>query len=862
MTRCSALETLRTTFMLICFVSVEVAFGQAQDPSNEESEKESVVSVLELNDDSDQPSNLLSSDAQYGVSEIQKMWGSTDATLEGELLQDQTQSVLDSVANEFDAGEPEILLRGPLHEAFAETHQADPQPNPIVDATPPEAINEVPPEFKPEGSNVQWIPGYWAWDNAQDDFIWISGIWRDVPSNRRWVPGYWEPVESGHRWVAGLWAGLEQQDLNYLPTPPPSIDQGPSVASPSADYFYCPGNWEYRNNRYVWRTGHWQPRVANWIWIPAKYIWTPRGCIYRPGYWDREFDVRGTLFAPVHFRQPNFLATGFSFQPNYCINTGADFFVHLFIRPSCNHYFFGNWYGPNFVNTGFRPWINPRSHYRSYDPLFAHYNCPRFQYGNQLLVNWVSIQHRHYHRNRNFRPQNTLQAQINFVQSTRNQRHHDFIKRANLADRYDDIVRGRVAAEKARRKSHRNHSNQRIGNPNLKRNYVRTNQVDRHRHRVNELAQREIKNARRAGEKRKSSNSSNSDKRLAHQKQTKKPNQARKRANQVVNQSDKKGGINRGIAKQGPPARGRDIVRANKVALPQTRIPKSANRIDLAQSNESTRGQIAKAEREQAKAIRKRELAQKVNAAKQQAEIEREQREVARNLSRQQRLQRATQNKQKLEREKQQRLANRNLNPSQTKNLADSVNRSNQVKRNNLTPTKNQNRPLATQKAVEAQRQRERQKRASAELVKRTADIKNSQTSDSSQQRKLQRQREQAVKAQAAAQKRTELQAKITSGKLQRDAERVAAQRRIQQKAQADAQRRAREKSQRDAERRAAQKRTQQKAQADAQRRALEKSQRDAQRNAANQARRAAEAARKRQREREQAARRAQRKKK
>ena len=32
------------------------------------------------------------------------------------------------------------------------------------------------PEVKPEGENVEWIPGYWAWDDAEERYIWISGV--------------------------------------------------------------------------------------------------------------------------------------------------------------------------------------------------------------------------------------------------------------------------------------------------------------------------------------------------------------------------------------------------------------------------------------------------------------------------------------------------------------------------------------------------------------------------------------------------------------------------------------------------------------------------------------------------------------
>ena len=58
----------------------------------------------------------------------------------------------------------EVLTRGPVHEAFAETVTFDPEPGMIAPGTPPPAIEEVPPEIRPEGENIAWIPGYWARD--------------------------------------------------------------------------------------------------------------------------------------------------------------------------------------------------------------------------------------------------------------------------------------------------------------------------------------------------------------------------------------------------------------------------------------------------------------------------------------------------------------------------------------------------------------------------------------------------------------------------------------------------------------------------------------------------------------------------
>ena len=90
----------------------------------------------------------------------------------------------------------QVLTRGPVHEAFAETVTYDPEPGVIVPKAPPAAIEEVPPEQRLEGANVAWIPGYWAWDDERKDFLWVSGIWRDLPPGRQWVPGYWGQVRA------------------------------------------------------------------------------------------------------------------------------------------------------------------------------------------------------------------------------------------------------------------------------------------------------------------------------------------------------------------------------------------------------------------------------------------------------------------------------------------------------------------------------------------------------------------------------------------------------------------------------------------------------------------------------------------
>ena len=78
------------------------------------------------------------------------------------------------------------LTRGPIHEAFGQPIVLNPQPAPVNAMAPPQPVEELPPDQKPAGDNVVWIPGYWQADDEAKDFIWVSGIWR---RSRRDKPG-------------------------------------------------------------------------------------------------------------------------------------------------------------------------------------------------------------------------------------------------------------------------------------------------------------------------------------------------------------------------------------------------------------------------------------------------------------------------------------------------------------------------------------------------------------------------------------------------------------------------------------------------------------------------------------------------
>jgi YXWGXW repeat-containing protein len=265
----------------------------------------------------------------------------------------------------------EVLTRGPIHEAFAEPLTVNPRPNPIIHRKPPAAIEEIPPDQKPEGTHIQWIPGYFAWDETGNDYIWISGLWRATPPGRQWMPGHWVAEGEGWQWVSGYWAADGQEEVEYLPPPPPSIDTGPSAEAPDADSLYTPGTWVYQDSRYLWRPGFWFRARPDWFYNPARYTYTPAGYIFSDGYWDYPLQSRGMLFAPARFSQGVWGTPGWNYQPRYAIGFQG-LLNSLFVHPAYNRYYFGDYYGPGYSQQGFLPWFNYSPGRNTPDPLYSY----------------------------------------------------------------------------------------------------------------------------------------------------------------------------------------------------------------------------------------------------------------------------------------------------------------------------------------------------------------------------------------------------------------------------------------------------------------------------------------------------------
>jgi hypothetical protein len=302
----------------------------------------------------------------------------------------------------------QVLTRGPVHEAFAETVTFDPQPGIVVPKAPPAAIEEVPPEQRPAGDNVAWIPGYWGWDDERTDFLWVSGIWRSLPPDRQWVPGYWGKAAQGFQWTSGYWADAAVSNVAHLPEPPATVEAGPNITAPSPDDTWLPGCWVWQNARYAWRPGFWATVQPNWVWVPAHYVWAARGYVFVDGYWDYSIDRRGVLFAPVCFSAGVYGRRGFSYSPTMAIDLGV-FASHLFLRPQYQQYYFGDYYAANYQSAGFYPAYSYNSGRFGYDPIFAHERWQHRQDSGWAQRQQADFQNRRDHEN--MRPPRTWAAQ-------------------------------------------------------------------------------------------------------------------------------------------------------------------------------------------------------------------------------------------------------------------------------------------------------------------------------------------------------------------------------------------------------------------------------------------------------------------
>ncbi len=302
-----------------------------------------------------------------------------------------------------------VLTRGPVHEAFAETVTFDPEPGIVVTMAPPNPIDEVPPDQRPEGADVTWIPGYTAWDDERNDYLWVSGVWRAPPPGRQWMSGYWGRTQQGFQWTSGYWADAEMNEVEYLPEPPETVEVGPGMPAFSSDQSWIPGSWIWHQGRYAWRPGYWVTVQSDWDWIPAHYTWTPRGYVFVDGYWDYDVGRRGVLFAPIYFDAGVYRRSGYYYSPSTVISLDV-FSDHLFVRPRYNHYYFGDYYDASYQGAGFYSRLAFQSSRRGYDPIYVHQRWRHRQDPAWEVRLDTDFRHRREHIEA--RPPRTFRAQI------------------------------------------------------------------------------------------------------------------------------------------------------------------------------------------------------------------------------------------------------------------------------------------------------------------------------------------------------------------------------------------------------------------------------------------------------------------
>lgn len=260
-------------------------------------------------------------------------------------------------ADELPAGS-EVLARGPVHEAFAKPVTMDPHAPVVVPQQPPEALQEMPPAEKPAGADIVWVPGYWARDVDRNDFIWVSGCWRNAPPQTYWVPGHWLQSGNGWQWIAGFWKPItvQPQQIEYLSAPPAAVEVEPPGSPPSPDLLWAPGCWYWSGGRYTLRHGYWISQQVGWVWVPSHYVWTPRGYIFSPGHWDYDLDNGGVLFTPAYFLSTVRIRAGFVFSPGICVDLGM-LRLNLFAYPRYRHYYFGDYYDDAYLRVGIYPLV-------------------------------------------------------------------------------------------------------------------------------------------------------------------------------------------------------------------------------------------------------------------------------------------------------------------------------------------------------------------------------------------------------------------------------------------------------------------------------------------------------------------------
>ena len=153
----------------------------------------------------------------------------------------------------------------------------------------------------------------------------------------------------GWQWVPGFWADEDEDELEYLPPPPPSLDAGPSTPAPGRDSVYVPGCWVYSERQLLLAAGLLDRPPARLGLGAGPLLWTPGGCLFVDGYWDYPLHERGLLFAPVLHRRRRSWPPGFVYSPTYVVQTGLP--ARRAVRAAATrNYYFGDYFEDRYAD--------------------------------------------------------------------------------------------------------------------------------------------------------------------------------------------------------------------------------------------------------------------------------------------------------------------------------------------------------------------------------------------------------------------------------------------------------------------------------------------------------------------------------
>ncbi|MBX6313131.1 MAG: YXWGXW repeat-containing protein [Isosphaeraceae bacterium] len=179
---------------------------------------------------------------------------------------------------------------GPQHEALLDTPRE--RGSERIAKAPPAPIVEQPGAERPGAA--QWIEGYWDWDAARQEYVWVTGIWRLPPPGRHWIKGAWTRDEKGWYRVPGFWSDRPSDQISYRkqgpPAERPAEEPGPA---PGPDRFYVPGQFYPEGDGIVWKKGFWAKAQPGWVWVAPHWIRREEGWVFQEGYWDYPPEERG-----------------------------------------------------------------------------------------------------------------------------------------------------------------------------------------------------------------------------------------------------------------------------------------------------------------------------------------------------------------------------------------------------------------------------------------------------------------------------------------------------------------------------------------------------------------------------------------